>query len=256
MTSIERSGERIAFIPLATTLSASITGVTFAYDTKALVLQDVSFAIEAGEHVALVGPSGSGKSTILRILLGLERPQTGAVIYDGQDLSHLDLALVRRQIGVVTQNGRLFAGSIMDNIRGSTNATFEDCLAACKAAAFAGDLAQFPLGLHTPLTEGAPTLSGGQRQRIMIARALINRPSILVLDEATSALDNRTQAMVTESLDALSATRLVIAHRLSTLRNADRIYVVDGGRIVERGQFEELMAGEGTFARIARRQVI
>ncbi len=239
-------------------LSGAITlsHVTFAYDAGATpVLKDVSLEITPGAHVAVVGPSGSGKSTLLRILLGLERPQSGTVLYDGQDLQSLDLQRVRRQIGVVLQTGRVFAGTILENIRGATNASLEDCLAACEAAGFAGDLATFPMGLHTPLTEGAATISGGQRQRLLIARALVGRPRMLFMDEATSALDNRTQAVVTESLDRLSVTRLVIAHRLSTVRNADIIVVMDKGTIVEQGDFDELIAAGGLFADLAKRQL-
>lgn len=233
-----------------------VSNVAFAYGEGAPVLHDVSIAIEPGEHVALVGSSGSGKSTLLRLLLGLERPERGAILFDDQDLSSLDLALVRRQIGVVTQNGRLFAGTILENVAGATGASFEDCMDACVAAGLEDDLAQFPMGLHTPLTEGAPTLSGGQRQRLLIARALVNKPRILAFDEATSALDNRTQAIVTESLAKLEATRIVVAHRLSTIQEADRIYVLEAGRIVEAGSFDELMAADGRFAQLAKRQTL
>lgn len=172
-----------------------------------------------------------------------------------QNAISFDPTLVRRQIGVVTQNGRLFAGTIMENIRGASDASFEQCLAACRDAGLADDLMQFPMGLHTPLTEGASTLSGGQRQRLLIARALVNRPRILAFDEATSALDNRTQAIVTASVRRLAATRIIVAHRLSTVQDADRIYVLDQGRIVEAGAYAELMALDGLFARLARRQI-
>jgi ATP-binding cassette subfamily C protein len=232
-----------------------VAGVTFAYPDGPSVLNDVSLEIAAGEHVALVGASGSGKSTLMRILLGLERPATGTVFFDRQDLAGLDPTLVRQQIGVVTQAGRLFAGTIMENVRGATAVGLEDCLAALQAAGFGSDLALFPMGIHTPLTEGAPTLSGGQRQRILIARALVNRPAILVFDEATSALDNRTQAAVTQSLERLRVTRLIIAHRLSTVRAADRIHVMLEGRIAESGRYDELIALNGRFASFARRQL-
>lgn len=241
--------------PGVLTGAIEITSVTFGYGESAPVLRNISLAIAPGENVALVGPSGSGKSTLLRLLLGLEKPDTGTVIFDGQDLSSLDPTLVRRQIGVVTQNGRLFAGSIMENIRGASHAGFEDCIAACLAAGLEHDLSQFPMGLHTPLTEGAPTLSGGQRQRLLIARSLVNRPKILAFDEATSALDNRTQAIVTASIAGLDATRIVVAHRLSTVQNADRIYVLDAGQIVEVGTYAGLMERDGLFAKLARRQI-
>lgn len=232
-----------------------VAGVTFAYPGGPPVLNDVSLEISPGEHVALVGASGSGKSTLMRIVLGLERPATGTVFFDRQDLSGLDPMLVRRQIGVVTQGGRLFAGTILENVRGATDVLFEDCLAALQAAGFGEDLSLFPMGIHTPLTEGAPTLSGGQRQRILIARALVNRPALLVFDEATSALDNRTQAAVTEGLARLRVTRIIIAHRLSTVRAADLIHVLHKGRIAESGTYDELTAQNGRFALFARRQL-
>lgn len=233
-----------------------ISKLTFAYSAGATpVLKDVSLKLEPGAHVAIVGPSGSGKSTLVRLLLGLERPLSGTVLFDGQDLASLDVAAVRRQIGVVLQTGRVFAGTILENIRGATNASLADCLAACEAAGFAPDLATFPMGLHTPLTEGAATISGGQRQRLLIARALVARPKILILDEATSALDNRTQAIVTDGLDQLPVTRIVIAHRLSTVRKADTIVVMSKGTIAEMGSFDELMASGGLFSDLARRQL-
>jgi NHLM bacteriocin system ABC transporter ATP-binding protein len=233
-----------------------ISKLCFAYAQGGTpVLKDVSLTIKPGEHVAIVGPSGSGKSTLIRLLLVLERPLSGTVLYDGQDLSGLDLAAVRRQIGVVLQTGRVFAGTIIENVRGASNASLENCMAACEAAGFADDLATLPMGPYTPLTEGAPTLSGGQRQRILIARALISNPKILLMDEATSALDNRSQALVTDSLNRLAVTRVVIAHRLSTVRNADTIVVIDRGEIVEKGNYEELMSAGGLFTELASRQL-
>ena len=205
--------------------------------------------------MAIVGGSGSGKSTLLRLLLGFKTPQRGSILYDGQDLSRLDLTRVRGQIGVVLQASQLFAGSILENIRGASNASLEDCLQAVERAGLARDLQFFAMGMHTPITEGAGTLSGGQRQRILIARALAANPKILYFDEATSALDNATQAIVSATLDSLKVTRITIAHRLSTVRNADRICVLQEGKFVEKGTFEELTALDGAFAQLARRQL-
>lgn len=230
--------------------------VAFRYQAAAPpILDDVSLRIEAGQFVAITGPSGSGKSTLLRLLLGFEKPSAGAIYYDGQDMSTLDLGEVRRQLGVVLQDGKLMAGSIFSNIIGSANLTQEDALRAAAMAGLDRDLAQMPMGLHTPVEEGGSTLSGGQRQRLLIARAIVNRPRILYFDEATSALDNQTQAAVTNSIDRLAATRVVIAHRLTTIVNADRIIVLQAGRIVQSGTYRELLAQPGLFAELMRRQL-
>jgi NHLM bacteriocin system ABC transporter ATP-binding protein len=231
------------------------SGVSFGYPGGGRVLDGVDLAVAPGEFVAIVGPSGCGKSTLLRLLLGFEQPGTGGVFYDGRDLRSLDPTLVRRQIGVVLQSGRVFAGSIHDNIRGAEDRSYEECLQAAIAAGLGPDLEAMPMGLHTPLTEGAGVLSGGQRQRILIARAIASRPRILFLDEATSALDNRTQAVVSETFERLSVTRVVVAHRLSTVRRADRILYLEGGRFAETGTFDELMALQGRFAAFACRQI-
>lgn len=233
------------------------SGLSFAYDGATVpIIDGLDLDVKPGEHLAIVGGSGSGKSTILRLLLGFEAPLTGSITYDGQDFASLDPARVRSQIGVVMQSSQLFAGSIQDNIKGATDASLEDCLVAAEAAGLSRDLKLFPMGLHTPITEGAGTLSGGQRQRILIARALAGRPRILFLDEATSALDNATQAIVAETMDSLNATRITIAHRLSTVRHADRIAVLEKGKFVEQGDFATLMALDGAFARLARRQLL
>ncbi|MEM8699179.1 MAG: ATP-binding cassette domain-containing protein, partial [Pseudomonadota bacterium] len=233
-----------------------VSNLTFSYSEGAApVIDGLNFSVQPGEHLAIVGGSGSGKSTVLRLLLGFEIAQRGAITYDGQDLANLDMARVRGQIGVVLQSSKLFAGSILENIRGAGDASLEACLAAAERAGFARDLEFFPMGVHTPVTEGAGTLSGGQRQRIMIARALAANPKILFFDEATSALDNATQAVVASTLDGLNATRITIAHRLSTVRNADRIGVLQGGRFVEIGTYDELIALNGAFAALAKRQL-
>lgn len=234
-----------------------VSGLSFGYDNMmAPLLHNLSLAVAPGEHVAIVGGSGSGKSTLLRLLLGFEAPTTGSIAYDGQELASLDPARLRSQIGVVLQSSQLFAGTIMENIRGASDAGIEQCQLAAEAAGLRGDLALMPMGMHTMVTEGAGTLSGGQRQRILIARALAGRPRILFFDEATSALDNATQAIVAQTLDGIDASRITIAHRLSTVRNADRICVLERGRFVESGTFADLMARDGAFATLARRQLL
>jgi ATP-binding cassette subfamily C protein len=219
------------------------------------VLRDVTLSVRPGEFVAFVGASGSGKSTLLRLLLAFEAPTAGAVYVDGQDLSGLDVQSVRRQIGVVLQNGRLLSGDLFTNIVGSGLATTEDAWEAARMAGLDDDIRAMPMGMHTVVSEGGGMLSGGQRQRLMIARALVHRPRILLFDEATSALDNRTQAVVSASLERLQATRIVVAHRLSTIIKADRIFVIERGEIVEEGSYEELMRRDGAFAALARRQL-
>ena len=191
----------------------------------------------------------------MRLLLGFETPKSGAIYYDGQDLAELSLPSVRSQMGVVLQNGQLMSGDIFTNIVGTRLLTQKDAWEAAAAAGIADDIAMMPMGMQTVISEGSSNISGGQRQRLLIARALVNKPSILIFDEATSALDNRAQAIVTKSIDRLKATRLIIAHRLSTIRNCDRVIVMDEGRIVESGTFDELMARNGIFAELVKRQV-
>ncbi|GAA3408468.1 NHLP bacteriocin export ABC transporter permease/ATPase subunit [Streptosporangium vulgare] len=234
-----------------------LSKVSFRYGQDGpLTLDGVALSIEPGEFVALVGPSGSGKSTVLRLLLGFETPLSGTVLYDGQDLAELDVSAVRRQCGVVLQNGALQAGSIQANIVGSGIHTVDDAWAAAEMAGLADDIRAMPMGMHTVLSEGTSTLSGGQRQRLMIARALVARPRIVFFDEATSALDNPSQSRVAESTRRLNATRVVIAHRLSTVVAADRIVVMDEGRIVQQGTYDDLLADrDGLFARLATRQL-
>jgi len=235
----------------------SLVGVSFSYrpDTP-LILDNLTLQIKPGEFVAVVGPSGCGKSTLLRLLLGFERPISGAVLYDGQDLADLDPQAVRRQCGIVLQDGSLFAGSIRENIAGAGNYELDQVWQAAALAGVAKDIEEFPMQMATHLPPGGGTLSGGQRQRILIARAMIRQPRVLFFDEATSALDNRTQEIVTESTRSLAATRLVIAHRLSTIIDADRIVVMDKGSIAQQGTFAELMdEPDGLFFRLASRQL-
>jgi ATP-binding cassette subfamily C protein len=234
-----------------------VSQVRFGYTPDAPpVLADVSLHIRPGEFIAIVGPSGSGKSTLLRLLLGFESPQSGSIYYDGQDMAGLDLGHLRRQLGVVLQNGQLMGGDLYSNIVGSAaSLSVDDAWVAAEQAGVAADIRDMPMGMHTVIGDGGGTLSGGQRQRVLIARAIVRRPRIIFFDEATSALDNRTQAMVSESLEKLQATRVVIAHRLSTVVNADRIIVLERGAIVQSGTYAELMDAPGLFRELAARQV-
>jgi NHLM bacteriocin system ABC transporter ATP-binding protein len=237
--------------------SIELSHVSFRYIEDAPpVLRDVSMTIQPGQFVAIVGASGSGKSTLLRLLLGFEKPESGAVYYDGQDLAGIDVQEVRRQMGVVLQSSRPVAGSVFQNIVGSATLSVEDAWEAARLAGIEEDIRNMPMGLHTYLSDAGGGISGGQRQRLMIARAIAARPRILLFDEATSALDNQTQAVVSRSLESLRATRVVIAHRLSTIRNADCIFVLEKGNIVQSGTYEQLMAQEGPFRQLAHRQIM
>ncbi len=220
------------------------------------VLNDISLKVKAGQFTAIVGSSGSGKSTLFKMFLGFLEPEKGTIYFDGQDLSHLDMRYVRQQLGVVLQNDRLMPGSILQNILGATNLTIDDAWEAAQLAGIAEDIKYMPMGMHTMIAEGGSTFSGGQQQRLLIARAIVKKPRIIMFDEATSALDNRTQQLITESLEQLKATRLVIAHRLSTIINADMIYVLDQGRVIQCGTYSQLMATEGVFKQLAERQMV
>jgi len=241
--------------PLSGTIE--VQHVTFQYDEGgATVLDDVSLKAEPGQFIAIVGESGSGKSTLMRLLLGFHKPKTGVIYYDNLDLAQLDIKSVRRQVGVVLQNSELTAGQdIFRNIVGSSGLTMDDAWNAAERAGLADDIRQMPMGMATLVSTGGGTLSGGQRQRVLIARALVRKPRIVFFDEATSALDNRTQAVVSESLEQMEATRIVIAHRLSTIINADKIFVMDNGRVIEQGNYKELMALDEHFAELAKRQL-
>jgi NHLM bacteriocin system ABC transporter ATP-binding protein len=233
-----------------------VNRLVFRYGPQApIIIEDLSFQVAPGEYVAVVGPTGAGKSTLLRLLLGFEKPESGAVYYDRHDLSGMDVQAVRRQIGVVLQDGQIMPGDILENIV-ATSALGEK--AAWEAARMAGleeDIKNLPMGMHTIVSEGGAAFSKGQIQRLLIARAIVHKPRILFFDEATSALDNRTQAVVMESLENLQATRIVIAHRLSTIIHADRILVLDKGRLVQSGTYDELVNQPGLFTQLATRQI-
>ena len=250
----ESSGDRT----MVTKLSGNIelSHVSFRYrPNMPWVLKDLNLTINAGDYVAVVGATGCGKSTLARLLLGFETPDMGAVYYDGKNLSGLDLHSLRRRIGTVSQNGSLFQGDIYHNITiSSPRMSLADAWEAAELAGIAEDIRRMPMGMQTLISEGGGGISGGQKQRIMIARAIAHKPDILIFDEATSALDNRTQKAVSEALDSLSCTRIVIAHRLSTIRNCSRILLLDEGRILEDGTYEELIKINGRFAELIERQ--
>ena len=233
-----------------------LNNVTFRYsDDMPLILDDLSLKIRPGEYVAVVGKTGCGKSTLMRVMLGFETPQKGAVFYDGRDLGHIDLKSLRRRIGTVLQNGKLFTGSIYSNITiVAPWLSVDDAWEAAEIAGLADDIRRMPMGMHTMITEGQGGISGGQRQRILIARAVAPKPKILIFDEATSALDNLTQKQVSEALDRMNCTRIIIAHRLSTIRQCDRIVVLENGKIAEDGTYDELIAKGGSFAELMARQ--
>ena len=233
-----------------------VSSVSFRYgENQPYVLKDLSFKVRPGEYVALVGESGCGKSTIMRLMLGFENPERGSIFYGPYDVAKVDLRSLRQHVGVVMQDGQLFMGDIASNITISNPmATLDDAWEAAEIAGIADDIRKMPMGMQTLVTEGGGGVSGGQRQRLMIARAVCGKRRILMLDEATSALDNKTQKHVSESLDALKCTRIVVAHRLSTVRHCDRILVVDGGRIAEEGTYEELIEQGGLFATLVERQ--
>lgn len=233
-----------------------ISHVTFRYAAdEPAILDDLSLNIRQGEYVAIVGKSGCGKTTLVKLLLGFETPERGTIAYDGNDLNALDPHSLRRNIGTVLQDGKLFAGDIYSNITITAPwLGMEEAWAAAEKVGLADDIRKMPAGMHTFLSEGTGGISGGQKQRLMIARAIVASPGVLILDEATSALDNLTQKIVTDSMDAMKCTRIVIAHRLSTIRSCDRIIALDQGRIVESGTYEELIARDGFFAELVKRQ--
>ena len=233
-----------------------VNNLSFRYNPKApLVLDNLSFKIRPGEYVAIVGKSGCGKSTLMRLLLGFEKPDSGVIYYDGNDIKNLNPKALRSNIGCVMQNSKLFPGSIFSNITiTAPELNEEGAWKAAETAGVADDIRKMPMKMQTMISEGAGTLSGGQVQRIIIARAVASKPRILLFDEATSALDNITQKIVADSLEHLKCTRIVIAHRLSTVKNCGRILVIDGGRIAEEGSYDELMNRKGLFASLVERQ--
>ena len=236
--------------------AVEMNNVSFRYnESMPNVIDNLSLKIRPGQYVAIVGKTGCGKSTLMRLLLGFEKADRGAIYYDGKDINSLDLKSLRRKIGSVMQNGKLLQGDIYSNITSSAPwLTMDEAFEAAEKAGIAEDIRRMPMGMHTMISEGSGGISGGQRQRLMIARAIAPKPKILMFDEATSALDNITQRQVCEALDAMKCTRIVIAHRLSTIKQCDRIIVLDGGHIVEDGTYRELIDNKGYFYELVERQ--
>ncbi len=235
-----------------------INNLSFRYhESSPLVLDGVNLHIRAGEYVAIVGKTGCGKSTLLRLLMGFEAPSVGAIYYDGINLDSLDVRSLRRNIGIVMQDGKLFSGSVLSNITISASHMSEaQAWQVAEVAGIAEDIRKMPMKMNTHISEGDSGISGGQKQRLMIARALASNPSVIMLDEATSALDNITQKQISDAISTLHTTRIVIAHRLSTIQQCDRILMLEDGKIVEEGTFDELVAKDGSFAQLSKRQMI
>jgi len=233
-----------------------LENVSFRYsETGPLIVNDLSLEIKEGDYIAIVGQTGCGKSTLVRLLLGFEKPLKGKVLYDNMNIEELDTSSLRRNIGTVMQNGSLFHADIYSNIIISCpSMSEEDAWVAAEIANIADDIREMPMGMKTVISEGQGGISGGQKQRIMIARAIVHKPKVLIFDEATSALDNKTQKSISESINKLKCTRIVIAHRLSTIQNADRIIMLEGGKIIEDGNYQQLIAKKGKFAELVDRQ--
>jgi ABC-type bacteriocin/lantibiotic exporter with double-glycine peptidase domain len=243
-----------AVLPARLRGHVTVKNVSFKYGEQApMVVKDVSLDIPPGMSVALVGPSGSGKSTLLNLLAGLYKPVAGEIQYDAKQLHEMDLRAVRQQIGIVPQHPFIFGGSIRENVAlTSPGATLDRISAACKTSSLHADISEMPMGYDTVVSDGGGSLSGGQRQRVAIARAVIRNPSLMLLDEATSALDNSTEAKVIENLERLRCTRITVAHRLSTVRNADLIVCMDKGVIVEQGTHDQLLHKGGLYTRLVQ----
>ena len=250
---VEEHAAQVSFLSGA----IEVSNLSFRYaEDGPLVLNDLNLKIRPGEYVGVVGKSGCGKSTLLRLLLGFEEPQSGGIYYDDYDLSKVDKPSLRRNIGTCLQSGSLFPGDVYSNITITAPwSTQDDAWEAARLAGIDKDIAALPMGMHTLISEGGGGFSGGQKQRILIARALLNKPSLIFFDEATSALDNISQKQVADNLDTLGCTRVVIAHRFSTIRHCDRIIVLDKGEIAEEGTFDELMANGKLFYEMSKRQL-
>ena len=236
--------------------SIEVNDISFRYSKETpYVLEDLCLKVKPGEYLAIVGRTGCGKSTLIRLLLGFETPESGTIFYDHYNSQNADPHSLRKNFGVVMQNGELFSGTIYSNIAISApQLSLDEAWEAAELAGIADDIHEMPMGMQTQICEGSGNISGGQKQRLMIARAVAPKPKILIFDEATSALDNKTQKQISEALDNLNCTRLVVAHRLSTIQHCDRIVVLNDGKIAEEGTYDELISGNTIFAELVERQ--
>jgi ABC-type bacteriocin/lantibiotic exporter with double-glycine peptidase domain len=231
-----------------------VRNLSFQYQPNHMILKDISLKVEPGSFTAIVGLSGSGKSTLMRLLLGFETSIEGHILYDQVDLSKYNILALRRKLGVVLQNDVLFPGTIYENISAASHLSLEDAWDAARIVGLEKEINAMPMGMHTLIVEGGATISSGQRQRIIIARALAYNPQICIFDEATSHLDNINQSLIHHNLSLLNITRVVIAQRLNTIIDANYIYVLDGGKLVQKGSFQELISQKGIFTRLAQKQ--
>ena len=233
-----------------------INNVSFKYDENGpTIIDKLNLDIKHGEYIAITGKTGCGKSTLVRLMIGLEKASKGSIYFDGKDIDTLDLNSLRKNIGTVMQESKLFSGSIYDNITVTAPwLSVDEAMEVAKIAGLDKDIEAMPMGMNTLISEGSGGISGGQRQRLAIARAIAPKPSVLIFDEATSALDNITQKQVSDALANLKCTRIVIAHRLSTIKNCDRIIYLEDGKILEQGSYDELINLNGKFADLVERQ--
>jgi ATP-binding cassette, subfamily C, bacterial len=231
-----------------------LRNITFGYNSSAPpLIENLSLSLKPGERVALVGGSGSGKSTVAKLICGLYEPWTGEILFDGKPRKHIPRSILTNSIALVEQDISLFAGSVRDNLTlWDSTVPFSNLVRACKDAAIQDVVLSMPGGYNADLAEGATNLSGGQRQRLEIARTLVNNPAILVMDEATSALDAEAEKMIDQKLRERGCTCVIVAHRLSTIRDCDEIIVFDRGKVVQRGSHEELQQVEGKYLQLIR----